>query len=133
MTFRGGYERDMREFVKSTPEMQQAVEAEDDETVETIVNERFYHRPRMFYSPEKLITSYGVPASTPAFVYNAVGRKPLPTREAIVGDTVDSIAPRFNLRYNEQKWLDATAQLIAEDSSSLSRNSFCKYHGSNNL
>jgi hypothetical protein len=43
----------------------------------------------------------------------------LPTRDAIVTDAVDSIAARFNLRYNEQKWLDATAQLIAEDSTSL--------------
>ena len=119
MTFRGGYERDIREFVASTPELKAAVEAEDDDTVETIVNERFYHRPEMFYSPDKLIISYGVPASTPAFVYNAVGRKPLPTRDTIVSDTVDSIAARFNLRYNEQKWLDATAQLVADDSKSL--------------
>ena len=121
MTFRGGYERDIRTFVQQTPELQAAIEAEDDDAVETIVNERFYHRPTMYYSPDKLIVSYGVPASTPAFVYNAVGRKPLPTRDAIVTDTVDSIASRFNLRYNEQKWLDATAQLIAEDSSSLKR------------
>jgi type I restriction enzyme R subunit len=119
MTFRGGYERDIREFVEKTPELKAAVEAEDDDTIETIVNEQFYHRPKMFYSPDKLILSYGVPASTPAFVYNAVGRKPLPTRDAIVTDAVDSIAARFNLRYNEQKWLDATAQLIAEDSTSL--------------
>jgi len=119
MTFRGGYERDIREFVASTPELKAAVEAEDDDAVETIVNERFYHRPEMFYSPDKLIISYGVPASTPAFVYNAVGRKPLPTRDTIVSDTVDSIAARFNLRYNEQKWLDATAQLVADDSNSL--------------
>jgi type I restriction enzyme R subunit len=121
MTFRGGYERDIREFVASTPELKAAVEAEDDDAVETIVNERFYHRPEMFYSPDKLILSYGVPASTPAFVYNAVKQKPLPTREAIVSDTVDSIAARFNLRYNEQKWLDATAQLVADDSSSLKK------------
>jgi type I restriction enzyme R subunit len=119
MTFRGGYERDIRKFVETTPELKAAVEAEDDDTVETIVNERFYHRPEMFYSPDKLIISYGVPASTPAFVYNAVGRKPLPTRDTIVSDTVDSIAARFNLRYNEQKWLDATAQLVADDSKSL--------------
>jgi type I restriction enzyme R subunit len=119
MTFRGGYERDIREFAASTPELKAAIEAEDDDAVETIVNEQFYHRPTMYYSPDKLIMSYGVPASTPAFVYNAVGRKPLPTREAIVTDAIDSIAARFNLRYNEQKWLDATAQLIAEDSSSL--------------
>ena len=64
----------------------------------------------MYYSPDKLIVSYGVPATIPAFVYNAVGKKPLPTREAIVTDTVDSIAARFNLRYSEQKWLDATGR-----------------------
>jgi type I restriction enzyme, R subunit len=119
MTFRGGYERDIREFVESTPNLKAAIDAEDDDVVETIVNEQFYHRPTMFYSPDKLIMSYGVPASTPAFVYNAVGLKPLPTRDAIVSDTVDSIAARFNLRYNDQKWLDATTQLIAEDCDSL--------------
>ncbi|MDQ6632013.1 MAG: DEAD/DEAH box helicase family protein [Verrucomicrobiota bacterium] len=119
MTFRGGYERDMREFVENTPDLKAAVEAEDDDAVETIVNEQFYNRPKMFYSPDKLVMSYGVPASTPAFVYNAVGVKPLPTRDSIVTDAVDSIAARFNLRYNEQKWLDTTAQLIAEDSNSL--------------
>jgi type I restriction enzyme R subunit len=121
MTFRGGYERDIKEFVEQTPELKAAVEAEDDDAIETIVNERFYHRPEMYYSPDKLVTSYGVPATTPAFVYNAVGRKPLPTRDAIVADTVDSIAARFNLRYSEQKWLDATAQLLAEDSTALHR------------
>lgn len=121
MTFRGGYERDIKEFVEKTPALKAAVEAEDDDVIETILNERFYHRPEMYYSPDKLITSYGVPATTPAFVYNALGRKPLPTREAIVTDTVDSIAARFNLRYSEQKWVDATAQLLAEDSTALRR------------
>jgi len=121
MTFRGGYERDIREFVDNTPELQAAIEAEDDDAVETIVNERFFHRPKMYYSPDKLVLSYGVPATTPAFVYGAVGKRPLPTRDAIVTDTVDSIAARFNLRYNEQKWLDATTQLLAEDSSALRR------------
>ncbi len=121
MTFRGGYERDIKEFVEKTPALKAAVEAEDDDVIETIVNERFYHRPEMFYSPDKLIVSYGVPATTPAFVYHAVGRKPLPTRDEIVTDTVDSIAARFNLRYSEQKWVDATAQLLAEDSAALRR------------
>jgi type I restriction enzyme, R subunit len=121
MTFRGGYERDIKEFVEKTPALKAAVDAEDDDAIETILNERFYHRPEMYYSPDKLIVSYGVPATTPAFVYNALGRKPLPTREAIITDTVDSIAARFNLRYSEQKWVDATAQLLAEDPSALHR------------
>jgi hypothetical protein len=85
------------------------------------MNERFYHKPEMFYSADKLVLSYGVPAPTPAFVYNAVGRRPLPSRDAIVADTVDSIAARFNLRYSDQKWLDATAQLVAEDPRALRR------------
>ena len=56
-----------------------------------------------------------MPAPTPAFVYNALGKKPLPTKERIVADTVDSIAARFNLRYQEQRWLGTIAQLIADD------------------
>ena len=119
MTFRGTYERDLKDFAAKTPEFKSAVEEEDDDTVEVIMNERFYHKPKMFYSPDKLIISYGVPATTAAFVYNALGRKPLPTRDAIVGDTVNSISAQFNLRYNEQKWLDATAQLLAEDPRAL--------------
>jgi type I restriction enzyme R subunit len=121
MTFRGGYERDMKAFVAKTPDLKAAVDVEDDDTVETIVNEQFYHRPEMYYSPDKLILSYGVPAGTPAFVYNAVGKKRLPTRDEIITDTVDSIAARFNLRYSEQKWVDATAQLLAEDPAALRR------------
>jgi hypothetical protein len=85
------------------------------------MNELFYHKPKMYYSPDKLIRAYDVPLPTPAFVYGAVGRKPLPSKEAIVSDTVDSIASRFNLRYNEQKWLDATTQLLAEDRRALEK------------
>ena len=121
MTFRGSFERDMKEFVESDAELKAAVQDEDDDVIETVMNERFYHKPEMYYSPDKLMLSYGVPAPTPAFVYNAVGKKPLPTRDAMVVDTVDSIAARFNLRYNEQKWLDATTQLLAEDSRALQK------------
>ena len=119
MTFRGSFEREVKEFVDKDPDMRAAVADEDDDAVETIMNERFYHKPEMYYSPDKLIRSYGVPAPTPAFVYNAVGKKPLPTKDDIVADTVDSIAARFNLRYHEQKWLDATTQLLADDPQSL--------------
>jgi type I restriction enzyme R subunit len=121
MTFRGSFEHDVRKFAEQDGDMKAAVADEDDDAVETLMNERFYHRPRMHYSPDKLIRSYGVPAPTPAFVYNAVGKKPLPTKDEIVADTVDSIAARFNLRYNEQKWLDATSQLVADDPRALER------------
>lgn len=121
MTFRGSFERDVKEFADKDKEMKAAVADEDDDAVETIMNERFYHRPEMYYSADKLIRSYGVPAPTPAFVYNAVGKKPLPSKDDIVVDTVDSIAARFNLRYNEQKWLDATTQLLADDPGALQK------------
>ncbi len=70
---------------------------------------------------DKLVVAYGVPAPTPAFVYNALNKKPLPTKEQIVSDTVESIAARFNLRYNEQKWLNATAELVADDRDALDK------------
>jgi hypothetical protein len=121
MTFRGSFERDVKEFAAKDPELNAAIADEDDDAVETIMNERFYHNPEMYYSPDKLVRSYGVPAPTPAFVYNAVGKKPLPTKDDIVSDTVDSIAARFNLRYHEQKWLDTTTQLLADDTRALEK------------
>jgi type I site-specific restriction endonuclease len=119
MTFRGSFERDLKEFAEEAPDLQSAVEAEDDDAIEAILQERFYHRPEMFYAPDKLIISYGVPAPTPAFVYNALGKRRLPTKDKVVADTVDSIAARFNLRYGDQKWVNATAELVSEDSQAL--------------
>jgi len=119
MTFRGSFERDLKDFADVDPELKSAVESEDDDAIEIILQERFYHRPEMFYAPDKLIISYGVPAPTPAFVYNALGKRPLPTKDSIVTDTVDSIASRFNLRYGDQKWLNATAELVSEDGQAL--------------
>jgi type I restriction enzyme, R subunit len=121
MTFRGSFERDLKEFAERNTEFKQAVEAEDDEAVETIMNERFYHKPEMYYSPDKLVMSYGIPAPTPTFVYGALGKKTMPTREQIINDTVDSIAARFNLRYSETQWLARTARLLADDAKALEK------------
>ena len=119
LTFRGRFEKDVQEFAEKDPAFKEAVENEDDDAVETIMQERFFHRPEMFYSPDKLVKAYDVPAPTPSFVYGAFGRRPLHTKDEIVGDTVDSIAARFNLRYSEQKLLGAMAGLVAEDPESL--------------
>ncbi len=119
LTFRGSFERDINEFDRRDPEFHQAVEEEDDDVITDILDERFMNRPDMYYSPDKLVISYGVPAPTPAFVYNALGKKPLPTKDQLIGDTVDSLAARYNLRYTEQKWLSATAQLIVDDPNAL--------------
>jgi superfamily II DNA or RNA helicase len=121
MTFRGSFERDLREFNQKDSEFHEAVEDEDDDKIETILGERFFHKPEMFYSTDKLVLSYGVPAPTSTFVYSALGKRPIPSKDQVVSDTVDSIAARFNLRYNEQKWLNATAQLIADDSEARQR------------
>jgi type I restriction enzyme R subunit len=119
MTFRGSFERDLKAFAEENADLKEAVEAEDDDAIEIILQERFYHRPDMFYAPNKLVISYGVPAPTPAFVYNALGKRPLPTKDEVVADTVDSLAARFNLRYHEQKLLNATVELVAEDEEAL--------------
>jgi len=115
MTFRGTFERDLTAFADKEPELKKAADAEDEDTIETILQERFFHRPEMFYSIDKLIKAYGVPAGVSAFVYSVLGHKPLPSRGQIVDDSVGSLAARFNLRYNEQKWISATAHRLAED------------------
>src|SRR5258706_12518438 len=115
MTFRGAFERDLKDFAKVTPEFVEAVESEDDDSVETILNEQFFHKPEWYYSADKLIKSYGVPAPTPSFIYHAMGKKPLPSKDQIVDDAVDSLAAQFNLRYSEQKWLQALARLVVDD------------------
>lgn len=121
MTFRGSFERDVVEFAKKDPHFKDAVEDEDDDAIESILQERFFHKPEMFYSSDKLVRSYGVPAPTSAFVYSALGRKPLPTKDELISDTVDSIASQFNLRYNEQKLVSATVNLLADDPESLQK------------
>lgn len=115
MTFRGAFERDLQVFAEGSAEFRQAVESEDDDAVETILNQRFFHRPEWYYSPDKLVKSYRVPAPTPSFVYHAMGKRPLPSKERVVDDTIDSLAARFNLRYSEQKWLQALTRLVIDD------------------
>ncbi len=119
MTFRGKFEKDIQVFADENPDFKQAAEEEDDDAVETIMQERFFHNPEMYYSADKLVKTYGVPAPTPTFVYGALGLKPIPTRQQVVEDTVDSISARFNLKYNEQKLLSAVAGIVADDSESL--------------
>ena len=119
MTFRGAFERDVAVLADQDGEFKEAAKVEDDDAVETIMQERFFYRPEMFYSADKLVQSYGVPAPVSAFVYNALGTKKLPTKEQIVDDIVDSITARFNLRYSDQKWLNATTQLITDDPKAL--------------
>lgn len=115
MTFRGAFERDLKEFARQTPEFQQAVENEDDDTVEVIMNERFFHQPEWFYSSDKLVKTYGVPVPTQGFAYHALGRRKLPSKAQVVEDTVASLAARFNLLYSEQKWLQCLAHLVIDD------------------
>jgi len=79
------------------------------------LNEQFFHKPEWYYSPDKLVKSYGVPAPTPSFIYHALGKRILPNKEQVVDDAVDSLAARFNLRYSEQKWLQALAKLVVDD------------------
>jgi hypothetical protein len=49
MTFRGSFERDVSAFAHQDPDMKQAVEQEDDDAVETLLQERFFHKPEMCY------------------------------------------------------------------------------------
>ena len=45
MTYRGAFERDLREFAGSDEEFHQAVENEDDDAVDELLQARFFNRP----------------------------------------------------------------------------------------
>jgi len=121
MTYRGAFERDLREFAGSDAEFHQAVENEDDDAVDELLQARFFNRPEMYYSPEKLVASYGVPAPPAAFVYSALGKRPVPSKSQVVSDVVDGLAARFDLRYSEQKWLETTVKLVVDDPTARKR------------
>ena len=115
MTFRGSYERDLKALYEGDAEFKKAVDDEDDDRLVTILDERFFNKPQMFYTPGKLVQSYGIPAPVPTFVYGPLNKRPMPTREIIVEDAVQSIAARYNLRFNDQRILKALAELVMED------------------
>ncbi len=115
MTFRGNFERDIVEFSQDAPDLHDAIEQEDDDGIESILQERFYHQPAMYYTPDKLVVSYGLPVSSATFVYAALGRRPLPTRELLQDDLISSISSRFELSFERVKWLRALTDLIVDD------------------
>lgn len=115
MTFRGSYERDLKDLYKADADFKKAVDEEDDDVLVTILDEKFFNRPEMFYTPGKLIQSYGIPAPVPTFVYGPLNKRPMPTKDQIVEDTVQSIAARYNLRFNDQRILNALVELVMDD------------------
>lgn len=119
MTFRGSFEKDIKTFAGENADLAEAVANEDDDAVETILRERFLNRPENYYSPDKLVVSYGVPAPTAAFVYDALGKRKMPTKDEVISDTVESISARYDLRHSEARILRATAALVSEDRSSF--------------
>ena len=121
LTFRGSCEQDLSLLYKQDEIFKQAVDEEDDEAIEEILQEKFYNRPQMYYSPEKLVQAYGVPAPIPTFVYGVLKNKPIPTLEELVKDTIQNLSTRFNLRFNNERWIEAVTFLIANDKESRRR------------
>jgi type I restriction enzyme, R subunit len=69
MTFRGSFEQDVRKFAEQDADMQAAIADEDDDVVETLMNERFYHQPTMYYSPDKRFApTASRPRRRPSFI-----------------------------------------------------------------
>ena len=109
MTFRGSFERDMKEFVEQDPDLKAAVEAEDDDAIETIMQRAVLPSPGdVLLAGQARRCPTACPRQLRHSSTTRSARSRCPRKDAIVADTVDSIAARFNLRYSEQKWLDAT-------------------------
>lgn len=121
LTFRGAFESDIRELSDKDAEFQQAVQEEDDDKVEEILQERFFNRPEMFYSPSKLIASYGIPGTPADFVYHALNKRELSSNSDLLQNLGNSLAAKNNLNYAENKWIAAVTQTIAGNPDDLER------------
>ena len=121
LTFRSTFEREIQEFSHLDTEFQQAVQAEDDDKVEEILQQRFFNRPEMFYSPSKLILSYGIPGTPADFAYHALNKRELTSTFDLLQNLSNSLASNNNLTYAENKWIAAVTQTIADSSDDLQR------------
>lgn len=121
LTFRGSFEQDIQEFSQKDTEFNQAVQSEDDDRVEEILHERFFNRPDMFYTPSKLLFSYGVPGTTADFVYHALKKRELRSPLELLEEYGNSLASKNNFTYSESKWVDALVQAIGDNTDDLDR------------
>ena len=122
MTYRGRFEKELTQFAEESPDFMAAVEDEDDDAIEEILNERFLYRPENYFSAEKLIKAYDIPSTISGFIYSVLGKKQLPTKRDLSRDTASSLSSLFGLSYEQERWVETTTNLIIEDPSAL--NSF---------
>ena len=122
MTYRGRFEKELSEFVKATPDFKAAIDDEDDDRIEEILNERFLNKAENYFSTEKLIKAYDIPTTIIDFIYSALGKKELPTKEILSKDTTSSLSSMYELSYEERRWIEATTNLIINDPQAM--NSF---------
>ena len=106
-------------FAQSSPDLLAAIEEEDDDAIEEILNERFLFRPENYFSADKLTKAYGVPATIASFIYSALGKKSLPTKRDLSKDTASSLSSMYSLSYEQERWLETTTNLIIDDSNAL--------------
>lgn len=119
MTYRGRFEKELSVFAQSSPDLLTAVDEEDDDTIEEILNERFLFRPESYFSAEKLMKAYGIPATIAGFIYSVLGKKSLPTKRDLSKDTASSLSSLYDLSYEQERWLETTANLLIDDPRAL--------------
>jgi len=119
MTYRGKFEKELAVFAQSAPDLMEAVEQEDDDVIEEILNERFLFRPENYFSSDKLIKAYGIPSTISGFIYSILGKKPLPTKRELCRDTTSSLSASFGLSYEEERWVEATTNLVVDNPQAL--------------
>jgi len=119
MTYRGRFEKKLSVFAQSSPELLAALEDEDDDAIEEILNEQFLFRPEDYFSGDKLRKAYGIPVTMLSFIYSALGKKPLPTKRDLSKDTASSLSSLYGLSYEQERWLETTANLLIDDQQAL--------------
>ena len=121
MTYRARFEDSIKNLIDIDPELREATDEEDFEKIEEILNRDFLNRPKEYFSEEKLMKAYDVPATLLDFILSAIGKKNLPTKTDISSQTASSLGSRFNLSYEHKRWIETTVNLLLEDTDSMKK------------
>lgn len=119
--YKNNFEKDLQEFSEIDNEFRKAVEEEDEHKIEQILHERFFHRPKMFYSTPNLVDAYELPAPTSDFVYHVLKQKKLISISNLLQNLINPIISKENANYFENKWLNLIIKTISENPEDLER------------
>lgn len=93
--YQSEWEKTVKDFVNTNPEIGKLAESDDDEKLLELLNTQVLNKPKYYFNEENLIKSHKVVADIKDFFLAAMGKKKLPTREEQVEDWENGMLEKY--------------------------------------